>query len=83
VRIFGAEEMKTLTELPMRKQIDWVAVAAMAEEHGVVVIPLDVLNAQHNNAHASLHRLGYGVRRAETPDGTHIGYRVQKLKEKP
>jgi hypothetical protein len=42
-----------------------------------------VLNAQHNNAHASLHRLGYGVRRAETPDGTHIGYRVQKLKEKP
>jgi hypothetical protein len=74
--------MKTLTELPMRNQVDWVAVAALVEEHGVVVIPLDVLHKNPNNAHASLHRLGYGVRRAETPDGTHIGYRVQKLKEK-
>jgi len=72
--------MKILDTLPVRKQIDWVAVAAIAEEHDGVIITLEALGDGHNNAHASLHRLGYGLKRAENLDGTLVGYRTKKLK---
>jgi hypothetical protein len=58
--------------------VDWSAVAALAREHGVLVLPLDALSTA-NGAHSSLHKFGYGCYEAHNEAGEHVGWRISPI----
>ena len=73
--------MKRLDCVPVKRVLDWRALAEIAAEHGAVLLPLSAI-PDNNTAHASLHRFGMGVYRAENEAGEHVGWRVAPLSRK-
>lgn len=70
--------MKRLDCVPVKRMLDWRALADIAKEHGAVLLPLGAI-PDNNTAHASLHRFGMGVYQAQNEAGEIVGWRVAPL----